>query len=259
MSAEDTATPGPRALLDGFAHCLALVVGGAGGIGAAVTTRMADLGARVVVASRSAPWSDDLALPASGRVVAQRLDITDPASILNFAAWITARSPGLDILVNSAGVTRSVPMRDLGALDDETIDLVLDSNASGPLRLIRALAPNLRRGRDPVIVNVSSVAARTGIGSNIAYVGAKAALDAMSVALAKALAPEIRVVNVAPSALETDFVKGRTRDFLDRTIALTPLGRLATPGEVANAILCAARLLTMTTGTTIFVDGGRHL
>jgi 3-oxoacyl-[acyl-carrier protein] reductase len=125
--------------------------------------------------------------------------------------------------------------------------------------VIRDLTPVLRAGVDPCVVNVSSVAARTGVGSNIAYVGAKAAMDAMTVSLAKALAPEIRLLSVAPSALETDFVQGRGRDFIDRTIAATPLGRLATPTEVANAILVAARLLTMTTGTTIYVDGGRHL
>ncbi len=64
---------------------------------------------------------------------------------------------------------------------------------------------------------------------------------------------------MAPSALETDFAKARSPDFIARTIAATPMGRLATPTEVANAILVGARLLTMTTGSTIYVDGGRHL
>jgi 3-oxoacyl-[acyl-carrier protein] reductase len=81
----------------------------------------------------------------------------------------------------------------------------------------------------------------------------------MSIGLAKALAPDIRVVGVAPSALETDFVKGRGAEFLDATIAATPLRRLTTVTEVAAAVLCAARVLTATTGVTIAVDGGRHL
>lgn len=240
-------------LRDGFRGAVVVVIGGAGGIGAQVVEQATRLGARVVVASRSPATSE-----ADG-VRHARVDLTDAASIRAFADWVGQELGRIDVLVNTAGVTRSVPLKTIELLDDETIDIVMASNAGGVLKLIRDLVPWLRAGREPCVVNVSSVAARTGVGSNIAYVGAKAAMDAMTISLAKALAPEIRLVNVAPSALETDFAKGRGRDFVDRTIAATPLGRLATTTEVANAILCAARLLTMTTGSTIFVDGGRHL
>ncbi|MDP1737955.1 MAG: SDR family oxidoreductase [Caulobacter sp.] len=242
-------------LRDGFRDAVVVVVGGAGGIGAQVVEQAKSLGARVVVASRSTPSGETT--PAGVRHAC--VDLTDAASIRAFADWVGHELGRIDVLVNTAGVTRSVPLKAIELLDDETIDVVMASNAGGVLKLIRDLAPWLRAGREPCVVNVSSVAARTGVGSNIAYVGAKAAMDAMTVSLAKALAPDIRLVNVAPSALETDFVKGRSREFVDRTIAATPQGRLATTTEVANAILCAARLLTMTTGSTIFVDGGRHL
>jgi 3-oxoacyl-[acyl-carrier protein] reductase len=161
--------------------------------------------------------------------------------------------------VNTAGSSVQLPLRALERLTDEVIAEVFQSNAIGVLTTIRELAPLLRKGREPVIVNVGSVAAWTGQGSNLAYVGAKAAVEAMSVGLAKALAPDIRVIGVAPSALETDFVKGREAGFLDATIAATPLRRLTSVTEVASAVLCAARVLTATTGVTIAVDGGRHL
>ncbi|ODT89983.1 MAG: hypothetical protein ABS78_01065 [Phenylobacterium sp. SCN 70-31] len=237
-----------------------MIVGGAGGIGVEVAEQLRALGARVVSASRRGPEPDVVQAPREdGDLVAVGVDLTRPATILALAAWVEREFGGLDILVNTAGMTRSVPLRAIEQLDDDTIDEVVTSNASGVLRIIRDLTPALRRGHAPCVVNVSSVAARTGVGSNVAYVGAKAAMDAMTIALAKALAPEIRFVNVAPSALDTDFAKGRGPEFIARTIAATPLGRLATPREVANAVLAGARLLIMTTGSTIYVDGGRHL
>ncbi len=248
-------------LLGGFAGLRVLVVGGGGGIGAEVVAQAGDLGAQVVSASRSGP-PPDLAVPPpphGGVASSVAVDLEEPNSIRRLASWIEGAWGGLDILVNTAGLTWSVPLDALDRLDDGLIDRVMTTNATGILRVIRDLAPALRLGSSPCIVNVSSVAARTGVGSSIAYVGAKAAMDAMTVSLAKALAPAVRLVNVAPSALATDFVKNRPPQFIERTIAATPLGRLASPREVANAVLIAARLLTMTTGSTVYVDGGRHL
>ena len=247
-------------LSTGFDGATAVVTGGAGGVGAAVVRQLVVQGARVVVASRNGDALDPgRAAPACGEAITAALDLTDPVSIRAFADWAGTVVGRIDILVNSAGVTRSVPLDQIDQLDDALIDLVMTSNATGVIRLIRDLRPLLDRGEKPCIVNISSVAARTGVGSNIAYIGAKAAMDGVTKALAKALAPRIRVLGVAPSALDTPFAKGRGQDFIDRTVAATPLGRLATTTEVANAVLCAARLLTATTGVVIAVDGGRHL
>jgi 3-oxoacyl-[acyl-carrier protein] reductase len=160
------------------------------------------------------------------------------------------------MLVNAGGTSRQAPLPDL---EDTLIESVFATNATGPLKLIRRLAPLLRQGTVPVVVNISSVAARTGLGSNIAYGGAKAAMDAMMLALAKALAPEVRTVSISPSALDTPFAAGRGPDFTARTIAATPLGRLATVEEVATAALLVAAGLSFTTGAVIPVDGGRSL
>ena len=231
-----------------------IVVGGQGGVGGAVAAQLCELGARVVSASRRG--EDDWTAPKDGELVTARLDLADPASIAAFAIR-AGREPGaIDVLVLSGGVSRQARLE---TLDDTTIAAVFASNAIGPLQLIRDCAALLRAGSDPVVVNVSSVAARTGQGSNLAYCGAKAAMDAMMTGLAKSLAPVIRTVSVAPSALETPFAQGRGADFIERTIALTPLGRLASLDEVASAVLLAARGLSFTTGVPIFVDGGRHL
>ena len=263
MILEQTFSPHPslaERLRGGFDGARVVILGGTGGIGRALAGQLTTLGARVVSGSRGAAAPGrDLAGPSKGAVVEVKVDLINTESLRHFANWTSQALGAVDILILTAGASRLVPLRQIELLDDETIDLVAGSNFTGVLRAIRDLTPLLRRGTEPCIVNVSSAAARTGVGSNLAYVGSKAAMDAVTIALAKALAPEIRVVGVAPSALETDFVRGRGRDYFDRTIAATPLGRLATPEEVADAILVAARLLPMTTGAVIAVDGGRSL
>lgn len=243
-------------LRDGFRGTSLLVVGGKGDIGAAVAHQAAELGACVIVASRSARNDDKP--PQDGEIVERQCDATSLESVRGLHAVINDWFGCLDILVNSAGTTKSVPAAEIAHLTDEISAEVFSSNSLAPLRLVREMLPLLQRGLDPVVVHVSSVAARTGQGSNIAYSGAKAALDAMTVAWAKAFAP-VRFVNVAPSALSNGFVPDRTPEFLERTVSLTPMARLALADEVAAAILVAARCLTMTTGVTIPVDGGRHL
>lgn len=243
-------------LRQGFDGAVVLVVGGRGDIGAAVARQAAELGARVVVASRRAEQGH--VPPGHGQTAELQVDLTDLASVQALRDRLHDWFGAVDVVVNAAGATHSVPAGELDRLSDDIVHEVFESNAAGPVRLVRELLGLLRAGTDPVVVQISSVAARTGQGSNTAYSGAKAALDAMVVAWAKALAP-IRFVNIAPSALANDFVPGRRPDFFERTVAATPMGRLASVDEVAAAVLVAARCLTMTTGVVIAVDGGRHL
>jgi NAD(P)-dependent dehydrogenase (short-subunit alcohol dehydrogenase family) len=242
----------------GLHGAVVVVLGGRGDIGSQVCAQAASLGARVVAASRRPLEAVRAGCPAAGEIAHAQVDVTDLASVQRFAGLLDEWFGRIDVLVNSAGVTHSVPPADVHLLTDDIIDTVFASNAVAPLRVLRETLPLLRAGTDPVVIHVSSVAARTGLGSNTAYGGAKAAVDAMVISWAKALAP-IRFVNIAPSALANDFVPGRDAAFLDRAIAVTPLGRLATAAEIASAILVAARCLTMTTGVTIAADGGRHL
>lgn len=234
-----------------------LIVGGSGAVGGALAKMAAVAGAQVIATSRQpAPLTR---APEPGEILPARLDLADPAAIAACLEAVAQVWSGIDLLVLTAGTTRSVELSDLGGLDPDLVNAVFASNAAGPLLAVRAAAPLLLRGEHAAIINISSVAARTGVGSNIAYVGAKAAMDAMTVSLAKALAPAVRVIGIAPSALDTPFAKGRGPEFIARTIAATPLGRLASVEEVALAALVAARFLPMTTGVVIPVDGGRHL
>ena len=256
------ASPGSAlaALTEGFRDAVVVVIGATGGIGSEVVRQLRGLGARVVAVSRRAGAEriDERAFSATG-LAAVQADVGRAADRQRLAAQIGAAAGRIDVLVNTAGHSVQVPLREIERLSDELIDEVLHANAASVLATIRDLLPWLRLGRDPVIVNLGSVAARTGQGSNLAYVGAKAAVDAMSIGLAKALAPQVRVVGIAPSALDTGFVAGRGSDFIATTVAATPLRRLTTLPEVAAAVLCAARVLTATTGVVIQVDGGRHL
>ena len=241
-------------LVHAFEAKRAVVIGGQGGVGGAIVSQLSELGARVVAASRRG--RTDWRAPGSREVSFARIDLADASSIAAFAERLAAELGAVDLLVCSGGSSRQAAFAEL---DDALVDEVFASNATGPLKLIRRCAPLLSAGDKPAIVAISSVAARTGLGSNIAYGGAKAAMDAMMIGLAKALAPEVRTVSIAPSALDTPFAVGRAPDFNQRTIAATPLGRLAELEEVATAVLLAAAGLSFTTGVVIPVDGGRSL
>jgi 3-oxoacyl-[acyl-carrier protein] reductase len=109
------------------------------------------------------------------------------------------------------------------------------------------------------VVNISSIAGTTGNGSNVAYCAAKAGLDIMAVSLGRALSPHIRVLNVSPGVVNSDFVPGRDAAWNDRQAATTPLKRIGKADDIAAAVEACATTLLFSTGTTIVVDGGRHL
>ncbi len=184
-------------------------------------------------------------------------DVADTASLIALRAAIESDFSRLDSLVNSSGFTEPVPHGDLDGLDDEFIDRIFAVNWRGQFAAIRTFAPLLRASGDGLIVSVSSVAGSSGNGSNIAYGAAKAGIDVMTKSLARVLAPQIRVVGVAPGAVDTRFVPGRGAEFNAKAAAATPLKRIASPKDVAATILACATHLTFVTGTTIRVDGGR--
>jgi 3-oxoacyl-[acyl-carrier protein] reductase len=191
--------------------------------------------------------------------VALSADVSYTPSLIVLRDAIAQKFGRLDILVNAAGFTKPVPHADLDALDDDLIDRMFQVNWRGQFATIRTFAPLLKASRDGLIVSVSSIAAFTGVGSSIAYCAAKAGIDVMTKALARVLAPEIRVLAVSPGVVDTAFVPGRSADFNAKAAAATPLGRIGRAEDVAEAILACATHLTFSTGTTIVVDGGRAL
>ncbi|MDB5776134.1 MAG: short-chain dehydrogenase/reductase [Herbaspirillum sp.] len=240
---------------------LAVIVGGTGGIGRVTARRLAAAGAQIVVLYRSDKGAADklaAALPGEGHG-AVYASIEDSSTLAQAAAEIEARWGRADILVNTAGFTKPIPHRDLDALDDALIDRMFAVNWRGQFAAIRAFTPLLRASGNGLVVNISSIAGATGIGSNVAYCAVKAGLDIMAVSLGRALAPEVRVLNVAPGVVDTAFVPGRDQAWNDKQAATTPLKRIGTPEDIAAAVEACATTLKFATGTTIQVDGGRRL
>jgi 3-oxoacyl-[acyl-carrier protein] reductase len=242
---------------------VAVVAGGSGGIGTATARRLAEAGATVVVGyhggqQRAADLVASLPGPGQGHR-ALRISVDDTPSIGAAAEAVRLRHGHCDVLVNCAGWTAAVPHEDLDALDDATIDRVLATNVRGAFALVRAFAPLLRGGGDSVVVTVSSIAALSGTGSNIAYGASKAAVDTMTMSLARVLAPQVRVLAVAPAAVDTGFVPGRGRAAIEKQAAGTPLRVVVHPDDVAVTIIGIVTHLRIATGTVISVDGGKHL
>ncbi len=240
---------------------VALVSGGSSGIGAAICLRLAEAGACVWVgynSGRDRAAALVAGLPGSGHH-AVHLPMQDSAAIGRAASEIGAAHGRLDILVNSAATTRAIPHGDLDAMDDASFDAILITNVRGPFATIRAFRQLLKASGDAVIVNISSLSGQTGTGSSIAYCASKAALDTMGMSLARVLGPEIRVIGISPAAVATDFVPGRGRDMVAKQAASTPLRTVCEADDVALAVMGAVVNLRLSTGTTLVVDGGRHL
>lgn len=249
--------------LQPLAGQVALVTGGAGGLGSAICRALARAGATVVVGyNTSAEAASRLVAdlpPVHGTHAALLAPVTNSIGLAALAQTLQQNYGRCDVLVNNAGMTRFVPHHDLDALDDELIDQIFATNVRGPLATVRALRSLLEQSTAGLVVNISSIAARTAMGSNLAYCASKAALDNLTLSLARALAPQIRVASVAPGLADTEFVADLDTRWRDEQALRTPLQRLARADEVAAAVLALATSLTFTTGAVIPVDGGRPL
>ncbi len=247
---------------------VAIVTGSATGVGAACARRIAQRGARVVVNySRSARDAEETAADcrAAGVDVALvQADVSDDAACRRLVAAAVERWGRLDVLVNNAAVTRKSDPFDLDTLSAPDFQDVFAVNVVGPYQMARAAVPAMRAGGGGAIVNVSSTSAFTGGGSSIAYTSSKGALNAMTLALARTLAPEIRVNAVCPGVIDTrwmrDVLGAETYAALEQRIAQTaPMGRVARPEDVADAVLWLAEGSDYVTGELLSVDGGIRL
>ena len=264
MSPTEAGSDQPEAEKPPAERPVALVTGGAGGLGDAITRALAAKGFRVAVGyHRSGETASQLAaaLPGEGHF-SLAAPVTDSGALQRMASALEARCGRCDVLVHSAGTTRFVPHADLEGLDDALFDSIFAVNVRGAFAASRALRPLLERSSLPgggVIVHISSIAAVIAMGSNVAYCASKAAVDNMTKSLARALAPKIRVLSVSPGLVDTEFVKSLDTKWRDEQAERTPLKRLAMPEEIGAAVVAAVTQLTFSTGAIIAVDGGRPL
>lgn len=250
-----------QARLDGK---VVVITGGKGAIGFATALRLAALGARIISIDRQGQAAvqarlDTLANAATAGHFALTASITDSDSLLAAAKEVASRAGRCDILINSAGFTKAVAAKDLDGLSDELFDSILTANLRGVFSTIRSFAPLLKASGDGLVVNVSLIAGFTGTGSNLAYVAAKGGLDVLTKSLAKALAPQVRVLAVSPGLVDSTFVPGRGQDYNAKAAATIPLARIGQVQDIASAIEACATTLRFATGTRFVIDGGRSL
>ena len=237
---------------------VALVTGGASGIGEGIARELAKAGATLILTGTRAQEKLQAAadaLPGKGHV-AMQAPVEDRDAIAALKAMVEEKFGHLDILVNNAGITKPVPHGDLDALDDELIDRVFRVNWRGSFATIRAMRPLLDKGTDSLIVNVSSIAGTSGTGSSVAYASSKAAMNMMTVTLARALAPKIRVLSVSPGYVDTAFLD-RTPEQKEKSASASLIRGPVTPRQMGSAVVALATMFPMTTGAVIPIDGGR--
>lgn len=232
-------------------HGTVVVTGAAGGIGRAITTELLHRGYGVLGVDLADTVVEDLAAMGE-RARGVRADLTSGdgrAIVLDVLDDVEVAG-----LVNGAGITRDGLLRDL---DDDAVGLVLEVNAVAGAHLAEALAPRIADGG--AIVNIASRAALGNVGQ-VNYATSKGMLIGLSRALARRLAPRVRVNAVAPGLIATDMTAAMPDKVLDKLVSRVPLARMGEPAEVATAV---AELLgpssAYVTGQTVYVCGGRSI
>jgi 3-oxoacyl-[acyl-carrier protein] reductase len=251
----------------------AIVTGSASGLGAATAAILAKGGAHIVVnyssSQKEAEATADLCRTAGAEVVVVQGDVSSDADCRKIVA---AAAPWgrLDALINNAGTTKHVAHDNLDGLSAEDFQRMFGVNTIGPYQMVRAARSLLEAGAKAsghasAVVNVSSVAGISGIGSSIAYAASKGALNTITYSLARALAPLIRVNTVCPGYIDTPwFTKGRgvegAAKVRDSVVAKVPLKRASTAEEVAQLVcFLATPASSNMTGEIVRMDAGLHL
>lgn len=246
---------------------VALVTGAGTGVGAATALMLAQRGWNVLVNySRSeteAKAAEAACRSAGADTLLQRGDVSDDADCRALAQAVAERWGRLDALVNNAGISVFAEAASWDALDAQAFNRIMGVNTVGAFQMVRACLPQLKASRG-CIVNVSSIAGALGIGSSIPYIASKGALNAMTLHLARTLAPEIRVNAVCPGLITSRwFVDGIGQDGFEKikasVEATAPLARASTPEDVAEAIVWLADGARTMTGELLLLDAGTHL
>jgi 3-oxoacyl-[acyl-carrier protein] reductase len=242
---------------------VALITGSGTGIGRSAALMLADRGYDIVVNySRSA---DDAAstvqeIESRGtRAIAIQADVSDDTDVRRLVDSTVQKFGGLDVLVNNAATTHFIDHTDLEAVTDQVWNDILNLNVKGLFSCCRAAMPHLSASENGGrIVNVASVAGIAGSGSSIPYAASKGAVITLTKSLSKAFAPKVRVNAVAPGPVQTRWLADH-QGMVESAMKLTPLGRPATPDDIAEAIVFLADVTTLMTGQVMVIDGGRTI
>lgn len=254
------ATPTPRVVL---------ITGAASGIGAATARRFLREGWHVAINHLDASQAEAAAAVAAGatqpgqRAITVAADVTQDADCVRLVQATVQQLGRIDALVNAAGISKMVPHAQLHDVSADDFQRIYAVNTIGTFQMIRAAAPHLKAAGQAAVVNISSRAALMGSGSSVPYAASKAAVNAITMSMARVLAPEVRVNAVCPALVEQGFVERLAPEsFAQRRahqIAVSPLKRLGHPDEVAEAIHWLCTGATMMTGAIVELDFGMHL
>jgi 3-oxoacyl-[acyl-carrier protein] reductase len=243
---------------------VALVTGGAAGIGKATAQRFAEEGARVVICdlNEAAGQATVAGLGPDARFY--RVNVADRQAVQAWIDEVWAAYGRIDILVNNAGVLRDAQLIKfkngelLGQMPESDFDLVIGVNLKGVFNCTQAAVPYMARGGGGVVLNASSVVGLDGNFGQTNYVATKAGVIGMTKVWARELGRlNIRVNAIAPGFIGTEMITSMPEKIIDGMKARTPLGRLGEPRDIANAYLfLASDEASFITGETLRVDGG---
>ncbi len=249
-----------------------VVSGSSSGIGAATVRRYAREGWDVVINySRQAEPAEAVALEcralgahAGVQALVVRANVADDADCRRLAAEVEAHFGRADVLVNNAGTTKFVALKNLDGLSAEDFQAIYAVNVIGAYQLSRAFAPLLQAPPGGAIVNISSVASIMGRGSSLAYMASKGALNALTVGLARALSPAVRVNAIAPGFVESPWLmaglgEARYAQQADLWRDTAALAATIEPDDVADAAWWLGAGAAKTTGEVLLVDAGFRL
>jgi len=247
---------------------VAIVTGSATGVGAATAVLLAQKGCNVVInytrSKEEAMATAQLVEQHNVESLVFQADVSNDDDCQSMVEATIKKWGRIDYLVNNAGKTKFNPFENLEGLSSEDFLDIYSVNVVGPYQMIKAVVPYMKKQGGGAIVNDSSLAGINGVGSSIAYVTSKAALNMMTKSLAHVLGPEIRINTVAPGPIKTRWLKGGMGDeaysaLIEQAEKELPLRQVATPEDVAETLVWFLEGAKLITGEVLIVDSGAHL
>jgi NAD(P)-dependent dehydrogenase (short-subunit alcohol dehydrogenase family) len=245
-----------------------VITGSSSGIGAASAILFSQRGWNVCINYSKDPKPAekvaDICRSHGADVLVERADVSDDAKCVGLAAHVKEHFGRCDTLVNNAGTTKFVDLKDLDGLAAADFQKIYAVNVIGPFQMIRAFAPLLRDARSAAVVNVSSIAPLIGGGSSVAYIASKGGLNALTLVLARVLGPQIRLNVVAPGMVDSPWLRNglgpeKFDAMLHQYESASALDTLVQPEDVAETIYYLGAVASKTTGEVHLVDGGRRV